>query len=142
MANEEGIAKGTAIAGTSHEVAVYDLVSESNRKLQRITIAHVDGTPMSGSSSGGNATSINVASTANGTVVLAANAARMGYLFFNNSSVNIWWGFSATSLTTSNGILLYPGASYQQMGIGVYKGVIHAIVATGTETDGLRVIEW
>src|SRR3990172_6415382 len=125
------IKKGTDPAGTA--VATHSFTEDAEtRHVQRIALADAAAQDVPASATGGVPVSVSVAATANGTQVLAALSTRVGWIFHNASDVDIYYGFSATGVTTANGIRIFPGGSDGQRGPGIYRGVIHAIVTTGT----------
>lgn len=75
---------------------------------------------------------VTVPATANGILLLAANAARDGATISNPSSVTVYIGSAATGLTTSNGFGIPPGSAYN-IDSPLYLGAIYGIVATATQ---------
>ena len=87
---------------------------------------------------GGNATTVapvsittatlsNVASSATSVTVLAANAARLGAVIFNDSTAVLRLKFGATASATSFTQKLNPGDTYTIDSLQLYKGVLDGI---------------
>jgi hypothetical protein len=72
-----------------------------------------------------------VASTANGTLILAANANRLGATIQNNSPQTVYIGSAAAGLTIANGFAVPPGAAYN-IDFPLYTGLIQGICASGS----------
>ena len=75
---------------------------------------------------------VTVPATANGILVLAANANRLGATISNPSAVTVYISAAATGLTTTNGFGIPPGSSYN-IDIPLYTGAIYGIVAAATQ---------
>lgn len=78
------------------------------------------------------ASQVTVPATANGILILAANANRKGATISNTSNVAIYISSAATGLTTSNGFAIPAGASYN-IDSPIYLGALYGIVATATQ---------
>lgn len=78
------------------------------------------------------ATQVTVPATANGILILAANANRLGATISNPGSVPVYIQQGATGVTTSNGFGIPPGASYN-IDEPLYTGAIYGIVSTSTQ---------
>jgi hypothetical protein len=79
------------------------------------------------------ASQVTVPATANGILLLAANANRLGATISNPSTVSIYISSAATGLTTSNGFAIPAGSSYS-IDSPLYTGALYGIVATSTQT--------
>jgi hypothetical protein len=77
-------------------------------------------------------TQVTVPATANGILVLAANASRLGATITNPGTVTVYLGSAATGLTTGNGFALLGGSSYN-IDTPLYTGAIYGIIATSTQ---------
>jgi hypothetical protein len=75
------------------------------------------------------ATAANSASTF---VVLAANAARKGFMIFNDSSVTVTYAFAATASAAAFTFRLTAGASYIYNLPVIYTGIVSAISPSAT----------
>lgn len=78
------------------------------------------------------ATQVTVPSTANGIVILAANASRKGASISNPGSVSVYIQQGSTGVTTSNGYAITPGGAFN-IDTPLYLGAIYGIVATGSQ---------
>lgn len=78
------------------------------------------------------ATQVTVPATANGIVVLAANANRLGASIVNPGTVAVFVQQAATGVTTSNGFGI-PGGSSYNIDFPLYTGAISGIVASSTQ---------
>lgn len=77
------------------------------------------------------ATQVTVPATANGILILGANANRKGATISNPGSVTVYVQQAATGVTTSNGFGIPPGSSYN-IDEPLYTGAFYGIIATGT----------
>lgn len=77
-------------------------------------------------------TQVTVPATANGILILAANANRLGASISNPSSVTIYISQAPTGLTTSNGFAVPPGSAYN-ISSPLYTGALYGIVASSTQ---------
>ena len=78
------------------------------------------------------ATQVTVPATANGILILAANANRKGATISNPSAVTVYIQQGSTGVTTTNGFGIPPGSSYN-IDEPLYTGAIYGIIATGTQ---------
>lgn len=78
------------------------------------------------------ATQVTVPATANGILILAANASRKGATISNPGTVTVYIQQAATGVTTTNGFGIPPGSSYN-IDEPLYTGAFYGIVATGTQ---------
>lgn len=78
------------------------------------------------------ATQVTVPATANGILILAANANRKGATISNPGSVSVYIQQAATGVTTSNGFGI-PGGSSYNIDFPIYTGAIYGIVASATQ---------
>lgn len=121
--------------------------------LQKVVLADaVTGAPIGGtggsigsititpvSSATATATQVTVPATANGILILAANANRKGAIISNPSTVTVYVQQAATGVTTSNGFGIPPGSSLS-IDEPLYTGSIYGIVATSTQV--VTVVEF
>ncbi len=77
------------------------------------------------------ATQVTVPATANGILMLAANANRKGATIINPGTVTVYASSAATGLTTSNGFAI-PGGTAYNIDEPLYTGAIYGIIATST----------
>lgn len=77
-------------------------------------------------------TQVTVPATANGILILAANANRLGATISNAGTVSVYVQQGATGVTTTNGFVI-PGGSSYNIDEPLYTGAIYGIVATGTQ---------
>jgi len=139
MATTGSVKKGTDASGTP--IATHTISEDAETKhIQRISLSDVDGADLTATATGGAPSSVTVDTTTNGVQLLAASSTRVGFVIHNAGTVDMYIGFSATGLTTANGIRIFPGGSYQLTGVGMYRGIVHGIVASGT-TDA-RIQAW
>lgn len=75
---------------------------------------------------------VTVPATANGILILAANANRKGAEISNPNAVTVYWSQQATGLTTSNGDAIPAGGSLV-IDTPLYTGAIYGIVAAATQ---------
>lgn len=73
------------------------------------------------------------------TLILAANANRVGVTLYNNGSVTVYIGVNS-SVSTSNGIVLAAAGAYDFNGWKCYRGDIYGIAASATAD--MRYLEW
>lgn len=78
------------------------------------------------------ATQVTVPATANGILILAANASRKGATISNPGTVSVYIQQAATGVTISNGFGIPPGQSYN-IDEPLYTGAIYGIVASATQ---------
>lgn len=78
------------------------------------------------------ASQVTVPATANGIVILAANANRVGATIVNPGTVAVFIQQAATGVTTSNGFGI-PGGSSYNIDFPLYTGAISGIVSTSTQ---------
>lgn len=78
------------------------------------------------------ATQVTVPATANGILILAANANRLGATIVNPGTVTVFIQQGATGVTTSNGFGI-PGGSSYNIDAPIYTGAIYGIVTTSTQ---------
>lgn len=78
------------------------------------------------------ATQVTVPATANGILILAANASRKGATVSNAGAVSVFIQQAATGVTVSNGFEI-PGGGAYNIDFPNYTGAIYGIVATGTK---------
>lgn len=84
-------------------------------------------------------TQVTVPATANGILVLAANANRLGAIITNSGSASVFYSSAATGLTITNGGELRAGSALN-IDEPLYTGAIYGIVATGTQV--VTVVEF
>lgn len=77
-------------------------------------------------------TQVTVPATANGILILAANANRLGATISNPGTVSIYIQQGATGVTVSNGFGI-PGGSSYNIDEPLYTGAVYGIVASGTQ---------
>lgn len=85
------------------------------------------------------ATQVTVPATADGILILAANAARLGGTISNPSAVTVYVSSAATGLTTSNGYGI-PAGGTLNIGSPLYTGALYGIVAAATQV--VTAVEW
>lgn len=78
------------------------------------------------------ATLASVSAAATSTALQAANAARLEWSCFNNSSSNLYLKFGTGATTSSFKVLVPPMGYYEMPNQHIYKGVIHGIWDTAT----------
>lgn len=83
------------------------------------------------STSATTSTVTNVAASATNVTLLAANAARRGATFYNDSTVNLTLKHGATASATSRTLVLQPGGTYE-LPLPVYPGIIDGLWASAT----------
>jgi hypothetical protein len=127
------IKKGTDPAGTS--IRTFNN-GAGGPEVQGIIQCDENGNILSSASSGTVPATVSVGTTA--TELFVASTTRVGFLIHNHSDADVYLGFT-TGVTTANGIRLFPGSSYEQRGMGVYQGAVHAIVATSTADVRIQV---
>lgn len=143
MATKASVVKGTATAGTTHNVATYQVSDPGSvtRYVQRVSIDDPDGGNVTASSAQvppaeGTLTSANTPQ------VVVTSGAKVGWLIYNNSGVTLYMGFhSSVSATGSTGGIPIPNnGSYQQSGPGVFTGDVYLVATTNSKT--YRVQTW
>jgi hypothetical protein len=136
----QGIAKGTATSGTTHKVATYEITESSEaRQVQRFALNDQNGSDLT-STSTQNAPSNVTLTTANTAYVAVATGAKIGWMIHNiNDDVEVYIGFHS-SVSTSNGIRVFPGSNYEQRGFGLFLGNVY--VVCGTSSKNVRVQTW
>lgn len=78
-------------------------------------------------------TQVTVPATANGILILAANANRLGATISNAGPTTVYVQQGATGVTTSNGFAITSGQAYN-IDSPLYLGALYGIVSTGTQT--------
>lgn len=73
--------------------------------------------------------------------ILASNANRKGFVITNDSSARCYIKLGATAATTSYTVSLGQHGTYEQLGDGIYTGVIDAIWASDPNDGGVKVTE-
>lgn len=130
-ATVESTAEATAAAPTYTEGQDAPLSQDLSGNLRTIS------TPVKSSTM--TATQVTVPATANGILILAANANRKGAVISNPSAPSVYIQQAATGVTTSNGFAITGGAAFGIDG-PLYTGAIYGIVATGTQV--VTVVEF
>jgi hypothetical protein len=85
------------------------------------------------------ASQVTVPATADGILLLAANAARVGATISNPSAVTVYVSSAATGLTTSNGYGI-PAGGTLSLNSPLYAGALYGIVAAATQV--VTAVEW
>ena len=139
MATKASVVKGTATAGTTHNVAAYQVNdSGTTRYVQRTTIDDPDGASVTAASAQVAPVELNL-DTANTPEIVVAAGAKVGWLIYNNSGATIYMGFHS-SVASTNGIPIPNNGSYQQNGPGIFTGDVYCVATTNNKT--LRVQQW
>ena len=135
MANgKQGITKGTASVGTTHNVATYEITETDARQIQRVNINDQFGNDLVTASSQ-TAPSALVLSTAGLGYKVVASGAKVGWLLHNISDTEVYMGFHSTVRASGElqGIRLFPGGGYEQRGMGVFTGDVYVVSPSATK---------
>jgi hypothetical protein len=137
---QQGIAKGTATAGTTHKVATYEVTESAEaRQIQRFALNDSNGGDLTSTSTQNAPTNVSLP-TANTAVKVINSGAKIGWMIHNiNDDVEVYLGFHS-SVSTSNGIRIFSGGSYEMRGFGIFLGDIY--VVCGTSSKNVRVQTW
>lgn len=104
-----------------------------------LSVVQATGTTFSVSqATSGTGTLTSVANSITSVTVLASNAARKGFIVYNDSTVVLFIAFSASATTTAFSAKLQPGAAYNSDTL--YTGVISGIAAAAS--GSARVTEF
>lgn len=117
---------GTSSAGTLRVAIASDQTSNTNPLLVAQQVS-------------GSAAITSVAGAAVSTTVLAANAARKGAYFYNESTAILYLAFAATASTTAYTVQLAAGGYYEMPEKPLYTGLITGIWASAN--GNVRVTE-
>lgn len=133
----QGVPKGSATAGTIHKVACYEQTEAAEtRQVQRIAINDASFNDLT---SGITQTAPTNTSVGTSAVVAVTTGAKVGWLIHNISDVDMYIGFHST-VTTSIGIRIFPGGSYEMRGLGIFLGNVYCIC--GSASKAVRVQTW
>ena len=136
-----GVPKGTAVSGTTHNVATYQFSEAAqNREIQRICLNDQNGNDITGPSTGVDPAAVSTIGSSGNTSIISAGA-KSGWMIFNSSDVDIWIGFNNTASLHTVGIKLYVGATMMQQGIGTFTGAVYARADSGS-SKSVRVQVW
>lgn len=140
MATKASVIKGTATAGTTHNVATYQVSDPGpvTRFVQRVSIDDPDGATVTASSTQV-APAEGTLTTGNTAQIAVSSGGKVGWLIYNNSGVTLYMGFHS-SVASTNGIPIPNNGSYQQSGPGIFTGDVYLVATTNNKT--YRVQTW
>jgi len=135
----ESVQKGTVPSGGA-EIATETNTEDSKTKhWQRITVDGRNGKSVTDALSASTPDGT-VTVTTSSTLLLAANANRVGFSINNIGGANIFVRLASTGATTTAGHRITPGGFWDMQGIGLFRGALCAITSSGTAD--VRVCEW
>jgi hypothetical protein len=140
MATLQGVVKGTATVGTTHEVASYE-ISESGhtRQIQRVAQTGPNGENLS-SANTQTAPTANTSIGSVSAVAVVSAGAKTGWMITNVSGGTLYWGFHSTNSTT-NGQPFFNNSTISQSGPGMFTGDVYVIAVSGSGKE-VRVQTW
>lgn len=140
MATKASVVKGTATAGTTHNVATYQVSDPGpvTRYVQRVSLDDPDGGNVTAGATQTAPVELTL-DTANTPEIVVAAGSKVGWLIYNNSGATIYMGFHS-SVASTNGIPIPNNGSYQQNGPGIFTGNVYCVATTNNKT--LRVQKW
>lgn len=139
MATKQGVAKGTATAGTTHSVATWEISESGTRQVQRVAAAGPNGENLASSDTQTAPTAITTIGSGSAALVVSAGD-KTGWMITNISGGTLYFGFHSTT-STSNGTPLFNNGSYQQSGPGMFTGNVYVIAVSGSNKE-VRVQTW
>lgn len=129
---QQGITKGTATGGTTHNVATYEQTENAVlRQVQRMAINDQNFNDLT-SASAQTAPSAITLTTADTAYIVVPSGAKVGWFIHNWSDTETYMGFHS-SVAVANGIRVYPGQGVEQRGIGLFTGDVYMVCASASK---------
>lgn len=136
MSDNVSITPGAGAVIATEEVSSLNGSAVPAQQVQRVALCLITangtavdistGAPLVVASTAGTGTETNVASSASNGTLLASNAARKGFVIFNDSTATLYAKFGATASLTSFTYKVGPGATLESPAV-VYTGQIDGI---------------